>query len=72
MFEGDLTELATGALLSVGAAFRAAEDHAAVRQLQVALAFADRYPDPRADASDASYEAGSEEPLPGLPGAERG
>src|ERR1700716_1865919 len=62
MFEGDLTGLDTGTLLSVGAEFRAAEDRAAVRQLEVALAFADRYPDPRADTDDG---AGYEEPLPG-------
>jgi hypothetical protein len=42
MFEGDLTELDTRTLLSVGAAFRVAEDRATVRQLEVALAFADR------------------------------
>src|SRR3982074_1543734 len=62
MFEGDLTGLDTGTLLSVGAEFRAVEDRAAVRQLEVALAFADRYPDPRADTDDG---AGYEEPLPG-------
>src|SRR3979409_974205 len=66
MFEGDLTELDTGTLLSVGAEFRALEDRAAVRQLEVALAFADRYPDPRADTDPWS---GYDEPLPG---AERG
>jgi hypothetical protein len=36
MFEGDLTELDTHVLLSVGAEFRVAEDRAAVRQLEVA------------------------------------
>src|SRR3979409_406637 len=69
MFEGDLTELDTGTLLSVGAEFRALEDRAAVRQLEVALAFADRYPDPRADA-DTGYGAGYGEEAP--PGAEQG
>ena len=68
MFEGDLTELDTGTLLSVGAEFRALEDRAAVRQLEVALAFADRYPDPRADA-DTGYGAGFGE---APPGTERG
>ncbi|MDX6237568.1 MAG: hypothetical protein QOG10_2383, partial [Kribbellaceae bacterium] len=68
MFEGDLTELDTRALLSVGAEFRAVEDRAAVRQLEVALAFADRYPDPRADAGcDAGDGAGY-----GEAGGERG
>src|ERR1700712_1730975 len=68
MFEGDLTELDTRALLGVGAEFRAAEDRAAVRQLEVALVFADRHPDPRADA-DAGYGSGYGE---AVPGGERG
>ncbi|MDX6235749.1 MAG: hypothetical protein QOG10_564, partial [Kribbellaceae bacterium] len=68
MFEGDLTELDTRALLSVGAEFRAVEDRAAVRQLEVALAFADRYPDPRADAGT-GYGSGFAE---SVPGGERG
>jgi hypothetical protein len=51
MFEGDLTGLGTAALLAVGAEFRALEDRAAARQLEVALVFADRCPDPRGDAA---------------------
>jgi hypothetical protein len=35
MFEGDLAELDTAALLAVGAEFRALEDRAAARQLEV-------------------------------------
>ena len=62
MFEGDLSELDTRALLSAGAEFRAIEDRAAARQLEVALVFADRCPDPRADAD---YGAGFEDPLAG-------
>ena len=68
MFEGDLSELDTGTLLSVGAEFRAAEDHAAVRQLEVALAFADRHPDPRGDTDtgfDTGHGAGYGEDLAG-------
>ncbi|MDX6291342.1 MAG: hypothetical protein QOH50_417, partial [Kribbellaceae bacterium] len=68
MFEGDLTELDTRALLDAGAEFRAVEDRAAARQLEVALVFADRCPDPRA-VTDTGYGAGYEE---ALPGGERG
>ena len=63
MFEGDLGELDTRTLLGVGAEFRALEDRAAARQLEVALSFADRHPDPRADPG--GYGAGYDEPLPG-------
>ncbi|MDX6242193.1 MAG: hypothetical protein QOG10_7138, partial [Kribbellaceae bacterium] len=69
MFEGVLSELDTRTLLSAGAEFRAVEDRAAVRQLEVALAFADRYPDPRGEAG-AGYGSGYDEALPG--GGERG
>jgi hypothetical protein len=64
MFEGDLSGLGIRALLSAGAKFRAVEDRAAVRQLEVALAFADRCPDPRAETDTGYGEV--------LPGAERG
>ncbi|MDX6293421.1 MAG: hypothetical protein QOH50_2496, partial [Kribbellaceae bacterium] len=72
MFEGDLSELDTRALLDAGAEFRAVEDRAAARQLEVALAFADRCPDPRAVTDTGyggGYGAGYEE---ALPGGERG
>jgi hypothetical protein len=51
MFEEALAELDTAALLAVGVEFRALEDRAAARRLEVALVFADRCPDPRGDAA---------------------
>ncbi|MFI7068591.1 DUF222 domain-containing protein [Kribbella sp. NPDC050124] len=60
MFEGDLAELCTTELLTVAAEFDLAEERAAVRKLEVALAYADRH----------AVLAGGEDSEP-LPGRER-
>jgi len=57
MFEGDLDELDTADLLTAASEFDRLEERAAVRKLEVALAFADR--------NAVVYDAGSGEVLPG-------